>query len=157
MDERTVTSEATYLLDQLVELLESGRRLPFAHQALVNQEQALTLIEQVRHALPEEMRQAQWVIRERDCIIEEAGRQSSQVMNDAQDRADALANDSEVVRKAQALAQEIVAAAEQRAQEIHLGALDYAKDVLQGLDDHIATLLATVREDQKSLSPRKPA
>lgn len=156
MEEGTVVSEVSYLLDQLEALVDSGRRLPWGRQVLVDADQARTLLEQVRHALPEQMRQAEWVIRERDRIIAEAGKEADHLMNDAVDRAHTLAGNSEVVREAEARGREIIAEAERRAQEIYTGALSYADEVLGGLDEKIAALQNRVRQDRQSLRPRTP-
>ncbi len=150
-------SEVKHLLARLDDMVNQARRLPWGHQALVDVDSIRTLVQQVRHALPEEVRQAQWVIQERDRIIQEAGREADQLMDDALDRARALAGDSQVMKEAQAHAQEIVKEAEKRAQEIHLGALAYADEVLADLDEQIAKLQNTVRENRQSLRPRTSA
>jgi cell division septum initiation protein DivIVA len=156
-EEKTVVSEVGYLLDELGNLVDSARRLPWGRQVLIDGDQVHTLLEQIRHALPDQMRQAEWVIRERDRLIAEAGQQADKVMNDAVDRARSLAENSEVVKEAQVRAQEILQDAERRAQEIHSGALAYADEVLGGLDDRIAKLQQSVRQDRQSLKPRNPA
>lgn len=156
-EEKAVVSEVGYLLDQLETLVDKARRLPWGRQVLVDAEQVHTLLEQVRHALPDQMRQAEWVIRERDRIIADAGHEADHLMNDALDRAKALAQNSEVVKEAQVRAQEILHDAERRAQEIYSGALSYADQILGGLDDHIAKLQQTLRQDRQSLKPRIPS
>ncbi len=157
MENEKVVSEISYLLEHLEQLLASARRLPWGRQVLIDADQVRTIVDQVRHALPESMRQAEWVIRERDRILEEAGHNADQIMNDAVERVHALALDSQVVKEAQTRAQEIVEEAEKRAQEIHRGAISYADEVLAGLDDQIAKLQMSVRQDRQSLQPRSSA
>lgn len=157
MDEAKVISEVNYLLEHLEGLLTQARRLPWGRQVMVDAEAIRTVVDQVRHALPEEVRQAAWIIQERDRIIQDAGREADQLMNSAVERAHALAGDSEVLKEAEARARDIVREAEQRAQEIHLGALSYADEVLAGLDDHIGKLQNSVRQDRQSLKPRTSA
>ncbi|PSR20691.1 MAG: hypothetical protein C7B45_13705 [Sulfobacillus acidophilus] len=157
MENETVVSEINYLLEHLEQLLAAARRLPWGHSVLIDAEQVRTIIDQVRHALPESMRQAEWVLRERDRILEEAGHNADQVMNDALERVHALALDSQVVKEAQIRAEAIIEEAEKRAQEIHRGAISYADEVLAGLDDQIAKLQMSVRQDRQSLRPRSSA
>ncbi|MCL5116170.1 MAG: ATPase, partial [Firmicutes bacterium] len=73
MEHETIISEVGHLLDKLEALVQSGRRLPWGRQVLVDEDAIRTTIEHLRHTLPEEVRQAQWIIQERDRIIEEAG------------------------------------------------------------------------------------
>jgi len=154
--EDAVVSEVSYLLEQLDQLLNGSRRLPWGRQALVDTEAVRTIIDQVRHALPEQVRQAEWIIQERDRIIGDAGRQADQVMHDAMQRVHLLAADSEVVKEAQERADRIVEEAERRAQEIHSGAIAYADGVLGHLDSQIAELKDKVRQNRESLKPRLP-
>ena len=154
VDHETVISEVAHLLDKLERLADSGRRLPWGRQVLVDDEVLRTLVEQIRHALPEQVRQAEWIIRERDRIVEEAGQNADHILAEAQTRAQALADDSEVLKEAQGRAQDILREAERRAQEIHAGALAYADEVLENLESQIGRLGDTVRQNRQTLRPR---
>lgn len=153
MEPNGVVSEVAYLLDQLETLVDRGRRIPFGHQVLVDKEEIKTAVEQIRHALPEEVRQAQWVIKERDRIIEEAGREADRLMTDALSRVHQLAGDSEIVKEAQERADGIIRQAEQRSGEMRVGAIAYVDDMLRGLDEELTRLKTTVDRDRQALKP----
>lgn len=153
MERETIIAEVGHLLDQLEHLAETGRRLPWGHHVLVDADALRTTVEHLRHVLPEEMRQAQWIIQERERIIQEAGSEADQLVSQALDRAHAMANDSEVVKEAEARARDIIRAAEARAREIHRGALAYADDVLAKLDNDVARLKAMIDQNRQALRP----
>jgi cell division septum initiation protein DivIVA len=153
MQEGTVVSEVSYLLEKLESLVKSARRLPWGRQVLVDQEQMSALVDGLRHALPEAVRQAQWVVQERERLIADAGRDADEIIHAAQERAVKMAGDSEVTRAAEQRARDLVHEAEQRAQEIHAGAIAYADDVLGRLERDVSRMLASVRQDRESLNP----
>lgn len=157
VDQETVISEVAHLLDKLERLADAGRRLPWGRQVLVDDEALRTLVQQIRHALPEQVRQAEWIIRERDRIIEDAGQNADHIVSEAHTRAHALADDSEVLKEAYGRAQEILREAERRAQEIHAGALAYADEVLGSLESQIGRMGETVRQNRQTLKPRTAA
>ena len=157
MEHETIISEVGHLLDKLEALVQSGRRLPWGRQVLVDEDAIRTTIEHLRHTLPEEVRQAQWIIQERDRIIQEAGRDADHLVSEAVHRAHALADDSEVGREASERASEMVRQAQMRATEIHQGALAYADDMLARLEADLGRLHATVRQNRQDLHPRESA
>lgn len=148
-----IVTEVEALLDQLEEILNEAKRIPWGRQALVDAAAMKVLLDQVRRMLPEEMRQAQWVVKERDRILEEAGQEADSLRNSAQARVEVMADDAEVVRAAKSRAKEIIQAAEQSAQEIHRGALQYVDEVLEGLDNEIGRIQQTIRANRDSLKP----
>lgn len=157
VEQERIVSEVGLFLDKLEELLDQGRRLPWGRQVMVDGDALRTVIQHVRHALPEEVRQAQWIIQERDRIIQSAGEDADQMVNQALERARALAGESEVVREAEVRAEEIVRLAEQRAREIYDGALAYADDILARLEGQIGDLQDEVRRNRGALSPQSVA
>ncbi|NMP22990.1 ATPase [Sulfobacillus harzensis] len=157
MEQELIISEVARLLDKLEELLQDGRRLPWGRQVMVDADAMRTVIQHLRHALPEEVRQAQWIIQERDRIIQSAGHEADQIMSDAMQRARTLAGDAEVVREAQTRADEILRLAESRAREIHQGALAYADEILAQVERTMSRAVEEVRRDRGALNPEQAA
>jgi hypothetical protein len=78
--------EILYLVDQLEELVGVGKRVPFSGKVMVEEEIFLGLIDQLRVAVPNEIKQAQRVIRERERIIAEAQEEASKILETAKKR-----------------------------------------------------------------------
>src|SRR4051794_37963357 len=77
-----------YLLDSLEELVSIGKRFPFSGKVMVDENQFLGLVDQLRIAVPNEIKQAQRVIRERQAIIEEAHSEAVRIGDTARKQAD---------------------------------------------------------------------
>ena len=60
------------LLETLEEMLESGKTIPFSNKGIVDKEEMLEIIKEIRLKLPEELKQAKWVKEERQRILVEA-------------------------------------------------------------------------------------
>ncbi|MCY0878003.1 MAG: ATPase [Firmicutes bacterium] len=155
MDRGHGIQEVEYLLDQLEAIVKQGRRLPWGHLVVVDPEAIRAVLDHIRHALPEVLKEAEWVVQERDRLMQEAAQEADQVVREARSRAEALAGDSEIWRAAKARADDLIAEAERRAQEIHRGALSYADDVLAALEQELDKMAMTVRQNRESLKPRR--
>ena len=98
-----------YLLDRLEEVLSSGSRLPFSSRTVIDEQECLDILDQIRVALPEEIKQARRVTAERDGIIAEAQARAQQIIREAEERAAEKVEEHALVRQAQARAQQVEA------------------------------------------------
>jgi hypothetical protein len=76
------------LLDQIEDVLESGKNMPFSSKALINVEEIKTCIEDIRMNLPSEINQAKAIARDEQVIISKAQSLASETMAQARDKAD---------------------------------------------------------------------
>ncbi|HKW79087.1 MAG TPA: ATPase [Candidatus Limnocylindria bacterium] len=134
-----------FLLERLEALIVNGRKLPMTSQVVLEQGSALDLIDQMRAAIPEEVRQARRVHQEGDRLIQRAKDEADHIVAAAQEQAALLLQDHELIRRAQSDSAEIVARAEALAEETMGGADKYAADVLRRLESDLETTLSTVR------------
>lgn len=137
--------DVQFLLERLEALIVNGRKLPMTSQIVLEQGQALDLVDQMRAAIPEEVRQARRVTQERERLLARAKEEADHILAAGQEQAALLLQDHEVMRRAQAESGEIVGRAEEQAEETMRGADKYAADVLKRLESDLETTLATVR------------
>jgi len=71
------------LIDKLDELIHDAKRVPLTDDVRVNREKAYELLDQLRASLPEELKRARWIVREREEMFAEARRQAAQIVEDA--------------------------------------------------------------------------
>lgn len=142
-----------YLLDRLEEVLNSGSRLPFSSRTVIDEQECLDILDQIRVALPEEIKQARRVNAERDGIIAEAQARAQQIIREAEERAAEKVEEHALVRQAQARAQQVEADAERRSAEIRQEADQYAYETLAELEAELEQLLLTVRKGAQALRP----
>jgi F0F1-type ATP synthase membrane subunit b/b' len=108
------TVEILYLLDRLEEMVGISKRVPFSHRVMVEEDDFVELVEQLRLAIPSEVRQAQRVVRDREKIIAEAQQEASHIIDAARSRAEYLVSSEGVLNEAKQRSEEILRAAEER-------------------------------------------
>ena len=143
------------ILNEMEELIESSPRVPMTKRVLVDEDRLLDYLDRIRTSLPEELRQAKWVLQEREKVITDSKREALRIMEDAEKQLEKRADESEVVRKAQEVAREIETRAEQVAMQIKQGARDYADEILSGLEDEISKIIEEIRQGRMELKGMK--
>ena len=139
------------VLDEMEEQVESSTRIPMTGKVVIEHEVLLDFIDKMRSVLPEQLRQAQWVTKERDRIIVDAEEEAKQIVSKARNQVRELAEETEIVKEAYERTEEVLREAEQKAAEIRQGANDYAFEVLRGLEDTMSKTLNVVRKGQDEL------
>ncbi len=138
------------LLETLEDILERSRSVPFSSKGIVDKEEILELIKEIRLKLPDELKQAKWVKEERARILDEAQKEADDIVKEAENRIIAMIDEHEITRKAYEQKAQIIETANEMAREINRGTKDYADDILETVEERIkeigATLSNTVSE-----------
>lgn len=142
------------LLDKLDDVIGQSRSIPLTQITLVNRKRLFSLMDQIRTTLPEEVKQARWIVKERSEMLEEAEKESSRIIEDARIGAENMAAETEIVRLAEQQAKEVIEAAKVREREIRLGAEDYADEMLAKLEVDLGKLLNAVQRGRDRLQGR---
>ena len=142
------------LVDRIEEALDTGRSVPLARGRLIDVEKVYEIIDEIRANFPDELKQARWIVKERQEMLEEAEKEANRILEEARDRAQALANETEVVRLAEAQAADILDKARTQEREIRLGAEDYADEMLANLEVNLGKLLTAVQRGRDRLQGR---
>jgi vacuolar-type H+-ATPase subunit H len=117
--------EILNLLEQLEDTIEEASKVPMSNKAIINKEEVLEIITEIRLNLPDEIKQAAWIKKERQRILEETQSEANKILNDAQDRQSYLIDDHELTKKAEQKAVEIEERAKKKAQEIRSGTYSF--------------------------------
>ena len=148
------------LIDRLEELFNAAKAVPFTHNVIVDEDRMLELIDQMRIAIPEEVKKAQQVMAQRDRVMAQAQEEANRTLQLARDKADQLAQKDMVVQEAQRRADQIINQARGEAEATRADADNYVVDTLMQLQDQIAKLsgqvnngIRMVQEDQMRKSP----
>ena len=151
-----------YLLDRLEEALTAGSRVPLTARTLVDEGECLDVVDQLRLALPHELREARRILAERDHMLTQARDQAERLVRAAELRAGRLVEEAElragrlvedhaVVREARSRAVQIEDRAERTADQIRTEAEQYAGQLLGRVGDRLEQALGTVRSTLKEL------
>ena len=103
-----------FLVDRLEELVGMGKRVPFSSRVMVEEGEFLALIDQLRVAVPNEIRMAQRVIRERERIIADAQAEAAKILKTARERAEYAVSEHGIVQEAMQQGEELLRQAEER-------------------------------------------
>ena len=128
------------LIDRIEELIDSGRTMPLTSSRMVDADKVYEIIDEIRAQFPDELKQARWIVKERQEMLEEAEKEANRILEEARDRAQALAAEQEIVKLAEQQAAEILDNARAREREIRLGAEDYADEMLANLEVNLGKL-----------------
>jgi vacuolar-type H+-ATPase subunit H len=137
-------------------LLHHARGVPFSSQVMVDEEEFLGLVDELRHYLPEEVKQANWTVQEQQRLIAEAHAEASRILASANERARSAIQEHEVLRQVERQAQQTLREAQSRADQIVREAETYALEQLQQLEAHLSRTLATVKRGVEALQASPP-
>lgn len=145
-----------FLVERLESLAVSARKLPMTNQAIIEQSALLDLIDQLRVAIPEEVKQARRINQESDRVLAHAREEAEQIIAAAQEQAALLLQDQAILREAEMRADDITQRAQQKAEETMRGADQYAADVLLRLEGDLDRTLSIVKKSLSVLEERRP-
>jgi cell division septum initiation protein DivIVA len=142
------------LIDKLDDLVHNARPVPLTDQVRVDREEVYDLLDQMRATIPEEIKQARWIVKERQEMLAEAKREAERIVREAREQQSRLIADEEITKQAECAADEIVEEARGREREIRLGAEDYADEILNTLEVNLQKFLAAVQRGRDRLAGR---
>lgn len=144
-----------YLIDRLETMVTGAKRMPITGKLMLDEQELADLIDQMRTVLPEEVRAARKILRERDSIISEAQQQADDTLKTAHEQAEMLLDEQGLMAEAQARANQFMEQVERDAQERIHGADEYARQVLSQLREQLNRHLRTIDKGLESLDARQ--
>lgn len=128
------------LIDELEDVLAEGRRVPFSTRLLIDEDRILDIIDRMRVAVPNEIKQARRVIGEQDRLLGEA---QAKVQQALEEQGLLAAVEAERVR--------LIEQAERDASGIRAGADEYAIQVLGEIEQRLLKLTTNVQSGLSEL------
>jgi hypothetical protein len=144
-----------FLVERLESLIANGKKLPLTNNVVVDQNAALGLIDELRVAVPEEVRAAKRINSEGERIIEKAQEEAERIVARAQEQAAFLIDERGLTQAADAESRRIIERAEGDADEIRRGADEYAVSVLVGLEGDVVKTLQSIKKGIALLDERR--
>ncbi len=145
------------LIDEMVATVEDARGMPLTKGAVLDRDWLLEHLETLKQQLPEDLRTARWMIREREAFVARTNEKAHEITDRAKARARELVSESHVLAEAVEEANVLVRNAEDEARRIRLEAEDYSEDHLARLDTLFGNLLQQVRDARAELHTSRPA
>ena len=139
------------MLNEVEEIVDSGTRIPLTGKVLVDDALIFELLDRIRLALPEEITNAKWVLKERQRILDDAEAEGRKLVEEGKSYVEKMAEEDEVVKQAQILSEEIARQAQAYAREVKLGAIQYADDLCAQVEGSIRETLQALQQNREEL------
>lgn len=137
------------LLDMLYERVEDAKAPALKpNMSMVDRDEMLDLLDEVRAALPIELKRAQELLAAREKFVDEAKRDVERMMRQAELEAKSKVSDSEVLYAAKEQARQIVARAEERARQLYQVTNEYSEDALARTEEAVQAALDEVKQQR---------
>ncbi len=148
--------DITTTLDALAELIAAARPRALGGGAIIDRDAAAQLVEQARAVLPEEIRQAQGILAERDAVIASAQAEAEQMRTDAREYAQQLVAQDEITRAAHAEADRIVIEAQGEGDRKRAEADAYVDAKLASFEGTLQRTMEAVQNGRQKLAGAMP-
>jgi len=148
------------LIDRLEELFNESKNVPFTKNVMVDEDRMLDIIDQMRIAIPEEVKKAQQLLGQRDRVLAQAQEEANRTLEIARQKADQLMSKDVVVQEAQRRADQVQAQARAEAENTRADADDYVlqsltqlQEELERISNQVSNGIRTVRDEQARRAP----
>ncbi|MCT7354684.1 ATP synthase F0 subunit B [Streptomyces sp. 15-116A] len=138
-------------LDEIVAAISGARSMPMSASCVVNRAELLSMLDEVRAALPDSLAQAREVIGDREQMVEQARQEAERIIQSAHAERGSLISDTEIARRSQAEADRILAEARKEAEEIRAEADDYVDSKLANFEVVLTKTLGSVGRGREKL------
>lgn len=142
------------LLERIEDIIEESSKFPLSNKVMIDKEEVLEVINEIRLKLPDEINRASWVAKERQRILNEAQSEADDIIEKVNKQQQYLIEESEITKQAQKLANSLIQEAEHKATEMKISAYNYSDEILSKLQDKIReinNIIEANREDLKNI------
>ncbi len=133
------------LVSELMLAVSEAKAIPASGKVIIDREQMLQTLEMLYERLPEEMRAARWMVRERDTFVARTNERVRGMVAKARKKAEQLVSETNIIEEATEQANVLVRRSEDHAHQIRLEAEDYAEDRLERLEALLVRVLEQIR------------
>ena len=138
-------------IDELQILVEEAKGVPMSSSAVINRDEFLELLAQLKETVPEEVRQARWMARDRDELLGRARKEAERIITEAAEQRDRLLSRTEIVNAAHREAERLIDEAKERSAKMRVEAEDYIDQKLAAFEILLNKTLTTVGRGREQL------
>ena len=142
--------EVLGVLELLEELIEKAKSVPMSSKCVVDREEVLEMVKEIRMKLPEDIKQAKWLKDERQRILAEAQSEAENMVKEAEGQIAKMVDENEITQKAYVEAENIINSAKQSSQEIKRGTKEYVDSTLANAQEMLYKAYEVLKKDRES-------
>ena len=139
-------------LQQLRDLIEDAKSMPLSSSVLVNREEVLDLLHEMQEDLPEEIKQARWIVKDREELLAKARAEGEKVVAQAHEEQLRLARKEAIAKRAEDEADRILTEAEDKARTMREEAEDYVDAKLAQFEIALRKILEESQATSRALA-----
>jgi vacuolar-type H+-ATPase subunit H len=139
------------LLDQLTETIRQAKGIPFSDNCVIDREDVLYWVNQIRDNLPEEIHQARWLLEQNRQVVASARQKAESILRETEQRSAIMINEHEITLRAREMAQMAIEQANQAAWQMRVASTDYARQRLTEVENQLTEVLVKVQKNKKEL------
>lgn len=139
------------ILVKIEETLHIARKVPLSDQCMVDREEFLFLIDLLREQLPEELRQAKWLLQHNKQLIAESRKEAESILSDAEIKMARMIDENEITQQAKIEGQRIIDNANTQSRQIQTSTMDYVRNNLDDLEEQLTEMLVYIQKNKKDL------
>lgn len=136
--------ESEIILRRLVDVVGNARPMPLSASVMISRDEVLEMLEDAIERLPDELRAARWLLKERDDFLGKTRRDADDILDEARARSERMVQRAEVVKAAEQRARQIVDTADEEARRLRLECEDYCDQRLASFEIILERTLKTV-------------
>ena len=155
-------SDLVGLIQRLENVVLEAQRIPFGSRVMMVESELLEIIDQMRINVPEEIRDARRIMREREAIPRDAQREAEEILTRAREQANRMISDESIVREAEARAEQMIQDAQnavvQARREMDTYSMNMLRDVEHRLNTHLSSIHRAINlldESAQDSDPRR--
>ena len=153
----STVGELQDLVEELILTVEQARGVPLSGNASVDRNEMTDRLRYMREQLPEELRTARWMVREREAFIRQTNEEAAELLRRARDKAAQMVSESHVMTEAVEEANILVRNSETESRQIRLEAEDLAESSYEQIETLLSNLVERVRDRRAELHRSRPA
>ena len=142
------------LIDTLDDLVHNAKAVPLTDQVRVDREEIYEILDQMRATIPEEIKQARWIVKERQEMLAESKREVDRLLAEAREQAMREASQTEIAKIAEHQAQDILDDARRQARGTRAEMDDWADGILSMLEVNLDKFTSAVKRGRAGLDER---
>ena len=148
--------DAEGLIRRTVDIVNAAKAMPLSASVLVSRDEIVELLDAAVERLPDELRQARWLLREREEFLAERTREAEALMEEVRAQAERMVSRTEIVRQANLVAQRILDDANEESRRMRHEAEDYCDQKLAGMEIVLERIMRTVQSGRAKLQATAP-
>lgn len=144
------------LLEEFESIIEGSGRIPMTGKVVIHEEILYNYLDKFRAYLPQSVRDAEYILREKDRLLAESAREGEGIIENAKVKSQRITGESEIVKQAIAQGEKIIENAKQEARNLVTGAYGYSEEVMSTLQGELEEALKVIRTGREAIRTNLP-